>query len=85
MEKKVQSIFLNMEKRNQIKKSVKKLVINKDEVENPHLILRELKRYFMHKYSRKVNVNPESCHLFLDTIATPVCYSIKGVLHLFLS
>ena len=64
--------FLNMEKRNQIKKSVKKLVINKDEVENPHLILRELKRYFMHKYSRKVNVNPESCDLFLDTIATPV-------------
>ena len=61
-----------MEKRNQIKKSIKKLVINKDEVENPHLILRELKMYFMHKYSRKVNVNPESCDLFLDTIATSV-------------
>ena len=26
----------------------------------------------MHKYSRKVNVNPESCDLFLDTIVTPV-------------
>ena len=54
-ERKAQNIFLNLEKRNHVKKHIRKLCINGKITTDPHCILREQERFYRELYKSSIN------------------------------
>ena len=65
--------FLNLEKKRALNGTVKKLVIEPDnkEVCDSKEILTELHKFYSNLFERKLDVTPEKCKQFLDTINVP--------------
>ena len=55
MERKAQNIFLNLEKRNHVKKHVRKLCINGKITTDPHCILKEQERFYRELYKSRID------------------------------
>ena len=56
--------FLNLEKRNKSKSSIRSLIVNGKETSDQSEILQEIKSYFVHKYSNIINKTEEECRSF---------------------
>ena len=72
-ERKAQNIFLNLEKRNHVKKHIRKLCINGKITTDPHCILREQERFYRELYKSSIN-SPnigKKISLFLDELNIP--------------
>ena len=63
--------FLNVEKQNKRKSTIRKLNYNGKTVTQPTDIMASIKDYFCKKYERKINVSPKQCDEFLKNIKTP--------------
>ena len=63
--------FLNVEKQNKQKSTVRKLNYNGKTVIQPTDIMASIKEYFCLKYERKINVSPKQCDEILKNIKTP--------------
>ena len=68
--------FLNLEKRNSVKNTIRKLFIVNDkneevESENESDILNHARNFYQNLYKRKSNKNANSCSLFLNNIPIP--------------
>ena len=64
--------FLNLEKRNQVKKHIRKLVLNGSITTNPFDILNEQKRFYSDLYQSKTSdENKESVNAFLNELNIP--------------
>ena len=55
MERKAQIYFLNLEKRNHVKKHIRKLCINGKTTTDPHCILKEQERFYRELYKSSIN------------------------------
>ena len=63
--------FLNLEKRNKSKSSIRSLIVNGKEISDQSEILQEIKSYFVHKYSNIINKTEEECRSFLGKVNLP--------------
>ena len=55
MERKAQIYFLNLEKRNHVKKHTRKLCVNCKITTDPHCILKEQERFYRELYKSSIN------------------------------
>ena len=53
--RKAQNIFFNLEKRNHVKKHIRKLCINGKITTDPHCILKEQERFYRELYKSSIN------------------------------
>ena len=72
MEREVQNIFLNLEKRNNVKKHVRKLCVSGVITTDPYKILEEQKRFYDSLYESQFNdINSKISETFLSNLDMP--------------
>ena len=63
--------FLDLEKNNNIRSQIKKVLVNTHEISDQKNILHEIKVHFENLFSKKLSVSSNSCDSFLESVATP--------------
>ena len=63
--------FLNLEKSNKIKSTVRKLRIENEDITDPSKIMKHIKTYYETKYSRRCNCTEIECSTFLNNVKLP--------------
>ena len=69
--------FLNLEKNNNVRSQIKKVLVNTYEISDQKNILHEIKVHFENLFSKKLSVSSNSCDSFLESVATPYLNNIE--------
>ena len=64
--------FLNLEKRNKMRSSVRKLIVNGTVVLNPEKVLSEVRAYYTNLYSRRSLHTEKDCSEYLANLNCPI-------------